>query len=597
MSTHSQSASRSGASVGGESERLSASPSASEDTHSSATDSSSEASSSDSASCSSASSSGPRSASASASTSPRSSRGGSSGDGDAVAPWKQPRLEKAMDTASSPPATRGSASVAPAPSTRPVSVARYGSIFARPPQNPWVAPAPPPLPTLSASAKDISEMDVRAGLRLGVYRAATRLNKEQVMDEVDSVRMTSHVERVLLESPHQTAQLTGVPPQEQEYAWAIVFFSTAEAADLCAALLCQPGRRSKWPRMSIQRLPLMTALTEPYTADEEQRMRVHVYQMTAGAVSEHAIASGASLLSDVQDSVLTRSAFGWCVLSTGGLFPTLGLAAYVHHRRLGDFISVDVCATFDPESAADKCTAGGQCSDIHLRSCHQWRLLVPPVLLSRKAHAGALAATAALCPAETAWQRARHADTLSVMPLPAEIDEAAFEYMFRQCAGFRRAQTVRTADAQRYGVVEFADAASAQLARQQATSSSNLAVRFVGDAASGGVHPAGAGAAVASTAGTAATTTPSGEPTHDAGGTTALSGASEERCSSTNAAAAAAAAAAPAAHSPGVPFPPLPGGWEYGLSRRTMQYFFLQSGKKSTTWKHPVTQEQYRAQR
>lgn len=515
---------------------------------------------------------------------------------DAVeAPRKLPRLEEedhrlhgSLPTEAVTTVARSvqrGASILPPPPSPPLAAARYGPTFSRLPPDAWAAP--PPLPTLSASAKDISEMDVRVGLRLGVFRAATRLSKEQVMDEIESVRMTSHVERVLLESPRQIALLPGVPPQEQEYAWATVFFSSAEAADLCAALLCQPGRRSKWVRVSIQRLPIVSRQTEPHTAEEEQRAQVHAYQMNAVA-RRVTKGDGAALLGGVHDTVLAQSAYGWCVLSTGGLFPTSGLAAYLKHRHVGDFTGIDVCADFDPQCDKDKCSAGGQCKGVHLRACEQWRLLLPPVLISKKEALTAGTPTlVATSPAESAWQRSRRKDTLLVMPLPPEIDEAAFVYMFRWCDGFQRAQTVRTVDALRYGVVQFADAASAQLARQQAISHSNLPVRFVGGTA------ADANSTESLTASPAATST---EPTNsatasppDKSRTAAPSGA--------NAMISSGAATAAARHAPDVPFPPLPGGWEYGLSRRTMQYYFLQSGKKSTTWKHPVTQEQYKAHR
>ncbi|AYU83982.1 hypothetical protein LdCL_360069800 [Leishmania donovani] len=540
--------------------------------------------------------------SASASTfSTASSSTGSSGEGDndgddaVEAPRKLPRTEEvdhrlhdsfptgAVTTVAR--SVRSGASILPPPPSPPVGAARYGPAFPRRPPDAWAAP--PPLPTLSASAKDISEMDVRAGLRLGVFRAATRLSKEQVMDEIESVRMTSHVERVLLESPHQIALLPGVPPLEQEYAWATVFFSSAEAADLCAALLCQPGRRSKWARVSIQRLPIVSSQTEPYTAEEEQRAQVHVYQMNAVA---HRLTKGdgAALLCGVHDTVLAQSAYGWCVLSTGGLFPTSGLAAYLKHRHVGNFTGIDVCADFDPRCDEDKCAAGGQCKGVHLRACEQWRLLVPPVLISKRETLTAGTPTLVITsPAESAWQRARRKDTLLVMPLPPEIDEAAFVYMFRWCDGFQRAQTVRTVDALRYGVVQFADAASAQLARQQAISHSNLPVRFVGETAADANSTESLKASPA-----ASSTEPTGSATArppNKSRTAAPSGA--------NAVPASGSSTAAATHAPDVPFPPLPGGWEYGLSRRTMQYYFLQSGKKSTTWKHPITQEQYKAHR
>ncbi|GET93697.1 hypothetical protein, unknown function [Leishmania tarentolae] len=553
-----------------------------------------ESSSSDSARSSVPSSASASTSSAAFSCTGSSDEGDSDGEDAVGAPRKLPRLEEvdqqlrgalsteAVTTAASLQTTASIFSTSP---SVPLATGRYGPTFPHLRPDAWAAP--PPLPTLSASAKDISEMDVRAGLRLGVFRAPRRLSKEQVMDEIESVRMTSHVERVLLESPHQVALLPSVPLQEQEYVWATVFFSSAEAADLCAALLCQPGRRSKWAHMSIQRLPIVSRLTEPHTAEEEQRVQVHIYQMNAVAGSG-AKEDVTTLFSGVHDTVLAQSAYGWCVLSTGGLFPTSGLAAYLKQRHVGDFPGIGVCARFDPECDKDKCEAGGQCKRLHLRACEQWRLLVPPVLITKKE--ALTAGTSKLvvdAPEENAWQRARHKDTLLVMPLPSEIDESAFVYMFRWCDGFLRAQTVRTVDAHRYGVVQFSDAACAQRARQQAISHSNLPVRFVGEMA------------VDSKESEALTASPQASLTEPASTAVACSHneSHEAAPKGSNTMTGSVNSSATATHAPDVPFPPLPADWEYGLSRRTMQYYFLQSGKKSTTWKHPVTQEQYKAHR
>lgn len=470
-------------------------------------------------------------------------------------------------------------------------------------------------------------MDVRAGVRLGVYRAATRLNTEQVMDEVESVRMTRSVERVLLESQQPTQQpQPGVPIEEREYAWATVFFADAEAAELCVARLCQPGRRSKWSRMCIQRLPLTSLLTAPLSSAESERYRVHAYQLESAASTPGTAATTASAL---PDTVLARSAGGWCVLSTAGLYPTMGIATYLKHRRSGDFSGVEVCPKFHTEVEKDACDAGGKCASLHLREAEQWKLLLPVVRLPAAGKtsvgtsphvkpvsasitpAAAATATAAVVNrlAETSWQRARHADCLVVNPLPPDIDERSFVYMFRGCKGFVRAQTVRTVDQVRYGVVQFTDATSAQEARQQATASSELVVRFYEEESNCNAAPPQNAAGTATSGGgllarTAVETAVDGEGTprqveeNDSKEVSATPDRNNQN-STTDDKEAGCGGAAPVepTHAAGVPFPPLPEGWEYGLSRRTMQYFFLQSGKKSTTWKHPVTQEQYKAKR
>lgn len=559
-------------------------------------------------------------------------------DDDDVPPLRLPRLEEVDKplhsadgeepsgrpthpvTASAPSAIattavgNGSSSIFPAPPmpARPLAgpLPPYGPTFPPPSSfSTWTPPPPPPLPTLSASAKDITEVDVRAGVRIGVFHAPTRLSKEQVMDEIESVRMTSSVERVLLESAASVAPAPQLPIEEREYAWATVFFADAEAAELCVARLCQPGRRSKWTRLCLQRLPLTSLAAVPLTAAEEQRYRVHAYQLKSSA-STPGIAAAAT--SAVADTVLARSAWGWCVLSTGGLFPTIGLATYLWHRRTGEFSSAEVCAAFHTDPEHDTCRAGGQCGGLHLREEEQWKLLLPVVLAAKTPPGGTsplvrpVNATSASTTTldETPWQRKRHADCLVVKPLPTDIDESSFVYMFRCCRGFMRAQTVRTVDQTRYGVVQFANAASAEEARQQAVASTEFSVRFYGAPAVAGVGKSNAnrntlshlnGADAVTTQAAAAMTVAGAESTLGdscVGGVAAE--ASLDKAEDVNSGA---ENGGGVTHAPGVPFPPLPPGWEYGLSRRTMQYFFLQSGKKSTTWKHPVTQEPYKAKR
>lgn len=595
------------------------------------------------------------SSSASAPSSPAGSKDDDKNDNDGSAPLlKLPRLEevdKLLHPGNTPSGgtagsaisrnPSGGASIFPAPLPAPLTPPqvpsgpppRYGPIFpAPPPFHAWAAQTPPPpppppappLPTLSAAAKDLTEVDVRAGVRLGVYRAATRLNKEQVMDEIESVRMTSSVERVLLEPPSQPSALPGVPVEEREYAWATVFFADAEAAELCAARLCQPGRRSKWPRVCIQRLPPTSLLSAPLTSAESERYRVHAYQLESAASTPGAAAAVASALTD---TVLARSADGWCLLSTGALYPTLGLATYLKHRRGGDFSGVEVCAKFQADAAMDTCSEGGKCAALHLRESEQWKLLLPVVRLPVTNTASAVTpgrtsvgnsphvkpAPANTPPAavhplsETPWQQARHADCLLVNPLPNDIDETSFVYMFRGCRGYVRAQTVRTFDQGRYGVVQFADAARAQEARREAAANSALVVRFYGEVSGGTSAPP---SPAPGTATKETSWSPSGTPDNAAIGTCAPHPSDENgsresfatpgKRSADGAAEKDVTSGGPgggATHDSKVPFPPLPEGWEYGLSRRTMQYFFTQLGKKSTTWKHPVTQEQYKAKR
>ncbi|KPA81747.1 hypothetical protein ABB37_04036 [Leptomonas pyrrhocoris] len=618
------------------------SSSATEATHSSSASSSDDASADGSEQRASSSSSSSSASSAASSRSSPSREGDSSGDDDGgddgAAPLKLPRLEevdKTLHHSTSGPTTNGpllpaagGSSIFPAPPVPSPSLSkpaglppRYGPVFPPPPEAPhfsaWAPPPPPPLPTLSASAKDLTEVDVRAGVRLGVFWAPTRLNKEQIMDEIESVRMTSSVERVLLESAVRS-ELPGVPVEEREYAWATVFFAEAEAAELCVARLCQPGRRSKWSRVCIQRLPLSSLAALPLSPPEEQRYRVHAYQLESVADTPGAAAATTSA---VTDTVLARTAGGWCVLSTGGLFPTVGLATYLKHRRSGDFSRVEVCPAYHPDPEQDTCGAGGQCSRLHLREVEQWKLLLPVVLPAKApvrtsphmkpASVGPNPVTAAVPAAatldETPWQKARHDDCLVVKPLPADIDERAFVYMFRGCKGFLRAQTVRTVDAMRYGVVQFEKSANAKEARQQAIATTALPVRFYGEVddnaaaqlrnavanndtaiCTGVLPPAAAEAATSASAPTADS---------DADRNNNVRNDNDACATPANTVVSNNGAAAGATNAPGVPFPPLPEGWEYGLSRRTMQYFFLQSGKKSTTWKHPVTQEPYKAQR
>lgn len=451
----------------------------------------------------------------------------------------------------------------------------------------WLPPALP-LPSLSAAPKQMQELDERCGVRFGVYRPRHRLSKELVIDEMDAVRMTSFVEHVFIE-----VGCSPLHPEETDYEWARIFFSDAEAAELTVALLSYPGRRSKFTRFVTQRLPLpkKSGDADPSSVHPVSGDQPPSYPATPGAQP-----------ADVVDTVLLRFADGWCVASTLELYSTAGLEECLGQKKRGLLSCCEVCGDFNGEEMSSGgsggCLRGLECPNAHLRKNFFFKLLVPPLIRVTDRQVAAtngndsaaatdevpVTAAPPQCRSAGLWLADRATDTLIVHHLPADIDLSAFVYMFSRCPGYLRAQTVRAQTHVRYGVVWFADHAAAVAARTEAAAALHLPILFYGEKAE---HAAD------SEEGPHGKSEPS---TH----TEAIPASKIKSSVASNGSASAAVAttaAAATSKSSEVPFPPLPEGWEFGLSRRTMQYFFLQTGKKSTTWKHPVTQERYSAKR
>lgn len=428
----------------------------------------------------------------------------------------------------------------------------------------------PPVPVLSAAPKQMQELDESCCVRLGVFRPNTAVSKEQLVDEIDSVRMTSEIEHVFVEAAAAAAVTRSgetKAAEDDDYEWGRVYFSSGEVAELCAALLSYPGRRSKWHRWVVQRLPTFgeaaPSAFSPVTATEQR--------MAAVAFSCR-----------LADTLLARGARGLCVLSTTDLLETNGAQQWLVHKRTGVNTSVDVCAAYFPHPDRNQCQQGSRCPHLHLRLEAFPKLLLPsfPVSVAAPSRGGggggvgkaglgvASSAGGATMPAPTAWEVDRCRDTLALHDLPVHVDFVTLRYMFDRCMGYAQSYVVLTAAMKREGVVLFDSPEHATEAMTQANSASDLHVTLLGP--------------------TAAETKAATTATSQSDSAASASAASRDQAPGGSDAVSTESA---------VPFPALPEGWSYGLSRRTGQYFFLQTGKKATTFKHPVTQERYSMKR
>lgn len=415
--------------------------------------------------------------------------------------------------------------------------------------------SPTTVPALSAAPKQMNELDETFAVRLGVFRPRVALSREQVVDEIDSVKMTSKVEYVFLEAA--TGNGNDSPNvNDTDFEWARVYFSSTEVAGLCAALLSYPGRRSKWYRFVTQRLPILTPITHPPTAAEALVGKLHVPESP--------------------DTMLLHTADGFSVVSTCEVFDTAAVRDWTRQKQTNTITSRDVCAKFYPDATTNRCTAGAACHCVHLREKAFLKLLLHPLPLSTNAGTVQGGRATVPIPDRCLWEQSRGQDTLFLPDLPRNVDAATMHYMFSQCSGFIVSDTVLTSSYKRHGVVVFDTPENATKAKEQA-SAAELVVLYYSESCMH--HKEGV-------------ETEDPVPPHTKG---IACGSNKEKSVSGGAVDQEERAAAESEDAP--PFPPLPEGWEYGLSRRTMQYFFLQTGKKSTTFKHPVTQDRYSAKR
>ncbi|CUE70466.1 Hypothetical protein, putative [Bodo saltans] len=430
------------------------------------------------------------------------------------------------------------------------------------------------VPDEVASPSSITRPDVCC-VRIGVFRPPVPVTKAQVIDEIDAIRMTSRVEEVFIE-PRTLAEMKN--PDAPTYAR--IYFASPEWADLCAVELNTPHRTSKWRHMISQRLPLLG----PMCGDIKS------------------IPAFAPFRAEPADSILIETTEGYVVFSTNEIYLTRGAIDYLDAKRHGRILQRGVCQEFDPQRYTP-CANGTDCSDIHVKAVAIWKLLLPTT-------AKQPIRTASSSVKVSVWEYNRRRDTLVLRYLAADDDVNSIAFMFGGCDGFLGASIQCTREGKRFGFVQFKDQPSAFAAMAQ-TAGSNLNVSFYG--AMEDIRTTELSTAADPQSPMAAKGHEKERPVLRSGGNKHP----DTHFRGTSAAMAAPlsliegdhnvlpqvrnlspeqhpANAPPPPSSENLPFPPLPEGWEHGVSRRTRQYFFFQpKTKNSTTWKHPDTKERY----
>lgn len=432
-------------------------------------------------------------------------------------------------------------------------------------------------------------------LRIGVFHPSIPVTREQIIDEIDSVKMTSRVEHVAMEPLDEYRAPSAY--------WGRVYFSSPELADLCAVELNTPRRVSKWKYFVTQRLP----------------------RLGPGCGEIRTIPAFEPFHAEPADSIAVETPEGFVVFSTDEVYRTKGVVDYVEAKQAGRILHRLVCKHFDPQRRFP-CRFGAGCNYIHVKAIAMWKLLLPVTSKSANRHRYAIGDGDTSGLHTSFWEFSRRLDTLVVRYLQPEHDVDALRYMFGGCQGFADCFVQCTRDGKRFGFVRFTSQDSAFHALAQ-TKDCNLNVSFYGCledlrrcqslAVGGGqrsqrpheldgsptaperplvkssqiahrpeTHFRGAASSRAhndrredhSASRRYVDDGPSDQPAAKADG----GSPSDERDSAAQDV------------DTDLPFPPLPEGWEHGVSRRTSQYYFFQpKTKNSTTWKHPSTGERY----
>jgi hypothetical protein len=368
-------------------------------------------------------------------------------------------------------------------------------------------------------------------VRIGVDRPREPLSRDQILQEIDKVGMGRKIAALTLEGPDASYPY---------FQWCRVYFNSVDEADNCVTLLNAPNRQWRWPRVVTQRLPLTVADTSDVDPSEP------VFQLFA----EHP-----------PDCLTIDAQEGQVYFSTTELFKSRGLTDFFETKKQGRSIRRLICKHFDPEKRTP-CRFGAECGFVHVRAQFMNRLLrtVPHQQQLRLVNGRDEEIQI------SAWEYSRRQDTLLIRDLDATLDESGLRYMFENCPGFV-SSFLRESDGGRYGIVRFADPIQAANALLQ-TFDSGLNISFWGVLEDiRGIQTREAKANPAYEAEyrrrLAARQQPSGKSAGSAGE---------------------------------LPFPPLPEGWTYGLSRNKNRYYFYQiASSEQTAWKHPVTNEEYKA--
>lgn len=397
-------------------------------------------------------------------------------------------------------------------------------------------------------------LDEKCCLRLGIVGPRGSVSKEQVMNELHSIKLDGKVVHVGFE---------GGEAAHPQFVWVKVYFGTPDEADEAITELNAPGRTCRWRVFVSQRLPL----AGPFSGDIGSDPTFQPY------------------VEDPADCIVVDATEGFVYFSTDEMYRTKGLEDCFQAKRQGKMIRRLVCKHFDPQRKLP-CRYGPQCTFLHVKPHCMNRLL------RTVSHRQALRIPRNDDVIQmSSWEGDRREDTLLVRDLDSSLDQAGLTYMFEGCAGFQECFLHTLKDGRAYGIIRF-DSQSNAFAALVQTIGSGLNISFCG--------------ALEDIRGLLVREVkqnPDGERLYRqhlleqqkmyanadggerAGGP--VGGSTEGAVS---------AAGGAAAHDAGLPFPPLPEGWVYGMSRRNNQYYFYRlNSKDDTSWKHPVTKESYTA--
>ena len=402
---------------------------------------------------------------------------------------------------------------------------------------------------LSGKVVPPEELDINCCVRLGILNASSPVTREQVLSEIDSIKMLPSVETVVMEPP------------EHGQDWARIYFTTPADANKACADLNVPFRQGKWRHFVTQKLPLPGSL--------------------CGEIGT--IPTFEAFGADPPDTVVVDTQEGYVFFSTDELYKTKGAEDFMEtKRREGKIVRRLICKHFDPERRIP-CRYGLLCTFVHVKACAMPRLL-RSVTNKQKLRFPKNETDIQV----SSWDFERRADTLIVRRLDPAMDSAQLQYMFEGCAGYRESLVGTTADGMRYGVVRFQSRDGAFEALAQ-TADSGLSISYYGcmeDVRRIQMHDPEIRRSSMSFGGVAAPSAMSNSLMAPSARGPPIQTRTTDRASPD--------ITRREKTEPKLPFPPLPPGWEYGESRKTNQYYFFQPKTKNpTTWQHPVTNERY----
>ena len=446
---------------------------------------------------------------------------------------------------------------------------------------------------LSGAAKKTTELSEECCVRLGVFLPSTgqtAIGREEFVDEMDAIHMTSEVERIEVE-PLSNDEIEG------KFQWAKIYFNTPSNADLAASELNIPLRNSKWRQTITQRLPLKGA--------------------QCGEINT--IPAFIPFECNPPDTIVVDTQEGFIAFATDEVYHSAGALDFMEAKRNGRLIRRLVCKHFDAHRRIP-CRFGASCTYMHIKAVAADRLLrtvshKTPLRVSKQDKEVEV----------SSWDFERRYDTLVIRQPTTENDltEESIRYMFENCPGFVSAQLFSCREggrnrngegSQSYGLVRF-DTKENALSTLLQTYNTDLNIGFYGvmedvrkvqvveGRKDGSLHinesrnfqHNSRGGGPFSNNGDFSRGGRGGDRGGRGGIRGGRGGGDDFRGGRGAVAPRGGASIGGLRVNDGpVPFPALTSEWGYGVSRRTGQYYFFQHGSKApTTWKHPVTGEKY----